>query len=424
MAETIRQRGPESRHAQPSDGGSAVGAMSENGRPRESKLKRAAYALPLLGLGYAATRIMNVEPAVEWAKSLGQARGILELPSGSVRVLTSFYGLTGLDNFLTVANAFFLPSTYNADPTSRRQLTAFLTDGAVFLTIWIFESARHATRWTPSRWPNIFITLGQALGIGPVSVLYCFTHYVASPLDSTITPSKNTNTTPTPTNTPNQWNQKQNPKQKQKHRPNPAALPAVLLTYLLPFYLTLAWPDRPARQSLLYAWQLHPLWLSVGLRAGGRVVEDVRAKYGVESGKEEKVREEEEEDRAVVRWSVGVAAALGAGVWWWSLAQFGFGKVFVPAGLVLPSDGVRDLTGYTAEFLRWDQVFAAGSHLAWMAYLFWDLKAAGMLREGWLKVVGLGLASVPLVGPGATVGLGWLFREHILATRTRKEAVN
>jgi hypothetical protein len=111
-------------------------------------------------------------------------------------------------------------------------------------------------------------------------------------------------------------------------------------------------------------------------------------------------------------------------VWWWSLAQFGLWKVFVPAGLALPTDAVGDLTGYAAQFLRWDQVFAAGSHLVWMAYLFWDLKAAGMLREGWLKVVGLGLASVPLLGPGATVGLGWLFREHILATRTRKKAMN
>jgi hypothetical protein len=151
MTDTLRQRGPASNHAQSSDG-SAAGPKSPGGSPRESKLKRAAYALPLLGLGYAATRIMNVEPAVEWAKSLGQSRGILDLPSGAVRVLTSFYGLTGLDNFLVVANGFFLPSVYNADPTSRRQLTSFLTDGAVFLTIWIFESAHHATRWTPSRW--------------------------------------------------------------------------------------------------------------------------------------------------------------------------------------------------------------------------------------------------------------------------------
>lgn len=151
MVDTMRQRGPGPNHGQSSDGG-PVGATSQGGGPRESKLQRAIYALPLLGLGYAATRIMNVEPAVEWAKSLGQSRGILELPSGAVRVLTSFYGLTGLDNFLVVANGFFLPSVYNADPTSRRQLTSFLTDGAVFLTIWIFESARHAKRWTPSRW--------------------------------------------------------------------------------------------------------------------------------------------------------------------------------------------------------------------------------------------------------------------------------
>ena len=119
---------------------------------RESKLKRTIYALPLLGLCFVAGWVLNVEPAVEWAKSLREI-GTFDLPSGSsMPLLNTFYHLPALDDFLSVANTFFLPSVYNADPASRQQLLSFLTDGAVFLTIWIFESARHANKRTPLQW--------------------------------------------------------------------------------------------------------------------------------------------------------------------------------------------------------------------------------------------------------------------------------
>jgi hypothetical protein len=81
------------------------------------------------------------------------------------------------------------------------------------------------------------------------------------------------------------------------------------------------------------------------------------------------------------------------------------------------------LAVFAAVFLRWDEVFGMGSVLVWLGYLFWDLRAAGMLREGWLTVVGLGVVSVFVVGPGATVGLGWLWREQILATRRHNDAL-
>jgi hypothetical protein len=59
----------------------------------------------------------------------------------------------------------------------------------------------------------------------------------------------------------------------------------------------------------------------------------------------------------------------------------------------------------------------------WLAFLFWDMQKAGMLKEGWLRTVLMGCVLVPLVGPGATLGIGWLFREQILATRRHKDAL-
>ena len=248
--------------------------------------------------------------------------------------------------------------------------------------------------------PNLFTALGQILGIGLVSTLYCFLHYIFSPID-------NNNFSPTPAD---------DQRLTRTRRISYASLPAVLLAYLVPFYMMLVWPDLPARQAVLFVWQLHPLWL-----AGVLWVLSSFVFKGTTTPAMDKGDRTQQEDLLTVRvLYVGTAGVLGAGVWWWSLAVYGFREVFVPAGLPVSMAG--DLTGYTGLFLRWDQVFGAGAHLVWLAYLFGDLKAAGMLREGWFRVVGLGLLSVLVVGPGATVGLGWLFREYILATRRHRDA--
>ena len=54
---------------------------------------------------------------------------------------------------------------------------------------------------------------------------------------------------------------------------------------------------------------------------------------------------------------------------------------------------------------------------------FRDLKAVDMTRAGWPAIVLGALAATVAVGPGATVGLGWLWREQLLATRKMKGAV-
>ncbi|KAK4149757.1 hypothetical protein C8A00DRAFT_37653, partial [Chaetomidium leptoderma] len=115
---------------------------------RESKLKRMLFALPLLALVFAAGWVMNAEPAGAWATALRDS-GTLELPTGSVPILRTFYHIPGFDDFIALVNTFFFPTVYNTDPVSRRQLTSFLTDGAVLVTIWIFESTRRANMLTP-----------------------------------------------------------------------------------------------------------------------------------------------------------------------------------------------------------------------------------------------------------------------------------
>jgi hypothetical protein len=117
----------------------------------ESKLKRMVFALPLLGLAFAAAWVMNVGPAVDWAKAIRDS-GTLDLPTGPIPILRTFYHIRSLDDLIALINQFFFPFVYNTDPISRRQAISFLTDGSVVLTIWMFESARRANMLTPFQW--------------------------------------------------------------------------------------------------------------------------------------------------------------------------------------------------------------------------------------------------------------------------------
>jgi hypothetical protein len=118
---------------------------------RESRLKRMLFALPLLGLAIAALVVMDAAPIMAAATAVRDS-GVFNLPTGPVSILRTFYRvprLPRLDNLISILNTLFSPSVYNADPVSRQQLISFLTDGAVLLTIWIFESARRANMLTP-----------------------------------------------------------------------------------------------------------------------------------------------------------------------------------------------------------------------------------------------------------------------------------
>jgi hypothetical protein len=61
--------------------------------------------------------------------------------------------------------------------------------------------------------------------------------------------------------------------------------------------------------------------------------------------------------------------------------------------------------------------------LIWLVLLFVDLKKAGMLDASEAKSALLLAASTAMMGPGATVVTGWMWREELLATRRHKGAV-
>ncbi|KAL1842350.1 hypothetical protein VTJ49DRAFT_5518 [Mycothermus thermophilus] len=367
-----------------------------------SKLHRMLFALPLLALVFIAGSVMDATPVGHLAAAVRDG-GVIPSIRDHVPILRSFYHIPSFDDFLALVNTFFYPSMFGTDPAARRQMISFITDGAVLQTIWHFESARRASLLTPMQLPNFFSLLGQVLGLGVVAPVYCFLHYLLTPVELfSALDRRLTNT-----------------------RVSYASLPAVLLAYLLPFYALCFWPNLVGRQCWLFLWQLYPVWLAL-VRWG---VSKVCLKETMDMDKIQRPLK----DLNVMKGYVGGVSVLAAGVWWWAvlggMQQAGglaavltsVWNTFVPHGL--PSWSVGSFERFASEFLRWDQVFAFGSHLAWLAYLFWDMRKVGMLGEGMLKTVILGAVLVPLVGPGATLGIGWLFREHILATRRHKDAL-
>jgi hypothetical protein len=78
---------------------------------------------------------------------------------------------------------------------------------------------------------------------------------------------------------------------------------------------------------------------------------------------------------------------------------------------------------YVREFMKFDQIFFFISTFFWLALSFWDLKKAGMLAASWVKIVVSFALSLLVLGPGATAGLGWLWREDAITNKRHKGAI-
>lgn len=74
-------------------------------------------------------------------------------------------------------------------------------------------------------------------------------------------------------------------------------------------------------------------------------------------------------------------------------------------------------------FLQFDEIFSMGACFLWLLYLYGDMKKAGMMNDSWISIILKGTISLVSLGPGVTVGLGWLYRERLLATRWHRDAL-
>lgn len=192
-----------------------------------------------------------------------------------------------------------------------------------------------------------------------------------------------------------------------------AVLPAVLGSFLLPLCGAFFWPTLAERQSWLFVWQLYPVYLSVYLFAMSKLFPDT-----VDVDKYTNPKR----DLPIIQMYMGFSIVLVSSVWIWSWASGPYSLLDIYTPTAIPKT-TSNLTDFIRDFLRYDQIFAFSPGLLWLVYLFWDLKHAGMVEVSWGRILLSGIGAMVALGPGATLGIGWLWRERVIAEKRHKTAL-
>jgi hypothetical protein len=361
---------------------------------KHSWVGRALMGLPLLGLSYVARTIFNNIIASEGlTKKVGES-----LTSGQLHYNGQVWDLPTLRDPLGLLVTVFSPGLLNIDPQQRLQATTFLTDLAPMWLIFILESHRRANAW---KWtiafPLLYGMAFQMFGIGIVGPIWFFLHYLQSPIRDYVAKD---------------W----------RLINVAAAKTAALAIFPLFSVLTIAMyhlPDLSQRLIANAIWQPFPI-LTI-------VLHFILRKFFVTDTTSEDRTNNVQADMPSTRAAVLLFASISAVVF--NLARFSvdgsFYSVFFPdwelvKATFASSDSALDMVAGMRLFLQVDELICFSAAILWLAYLINDLKAAEMASVSWPTVSALGLAGTYLIGPGATVVLGWWWRENVLATKFPK----
>jgi hypothetical protein len=233
--------------------------------------------------------------------------------------------------------------------------------------------------------------LGQLLGVGVVSSLYYFLYYISTPIEK----FKATDMRLTRLNY------------------SLAILPVLIVCYYTPVFAMLYWPTRSGREAWLFLWQMFPLWISLAGLFVSSFIPNTTMSDRIKAPKR---------DLPVMRYTIGILAAISASIWIWSV----LGNFSAILTIFVPDNFPRETStfmAFTRDFLKVDELFLFGNTFLWLSYLFRDLKHAGMINTTWLSLVLYCGCSVILFGPGATVALGWLYREDAITNKRHKGAL-
>jgi hypothetical protein len=238
--------------------------------------------------------------------------------------------------------------------------------------------------------PSIFGSLAQIFTFSTFSPLYYFFHYVFSPIESfrgldlRLTNARFTR----------------------------GVLPAMALGYYAPLLLKYFGYEGSSEMATKI-WQFFPVSVAVIQHLLARTVfpdtiEHDRIHYV-------------KRDLPAIRMTMGIFITISTALWWYALshAPVSLADMFASTSINRSLISVESLR----YILQTDQVLSFGGALIWLAYLFWDLKAAGMVEQSWLSLLVRTSLTTVAAGPGVTIGAGWLWREETLASKFHKSAV-
>jgi hypothetical protein len=190
-------------------------------------------------------------------------------------------------------------------------------------------------------------------------------------------------------------------------------LVSLVSVYYIPAYAMFHWPSLHGRDGFLFFWQMSPIWVSLTTRSLSFFIADTTYVDRMIAPKR---------DLPIMRYTIGTLSTFSAGVWLWTCitSPYSFTEMFVPAEIPSQANNLKDLT---REFLKVDEMSLFGCTFLWLGFLFWDLKSAGMISTSWIEILLRGVVSIAFIGPGATTGLGWLWREDAITNRRHEGAM-
>ena len=231
----------------------------------------------------------------------------------------------------------------------------------------------------------------QFYGIGVLMALYCFVHYVQSPVE----------------------NFRAKDLRLTDMGYTASVLPVLILAHYVPnFGSYLSFIDPQTRHIWNWIWQPFPVYVSI--------LQFVLKKTVMPDTVQKDRIENVNRDLPTIHFTIGSLCALSAATWWYTLyaAPYSWTTLFVPS---IAANQTGD--EYIRMFLQFDEIFSMGACFLWLLYLYGDMKKAGMMNDSWISIILKGTISLVSLGPGVTVGLGWLYRERLLATRWHRDAL-
>lgn len=190
-------------------------------------------------------------------------------------------------------------------------------------------------------------------------------------------------------------------------------LPTMILAYYMPLYAMMFWPTLSGRESWLFFWQMCPIWIAITNFLLTYAFPNTIMHDRIKAPKC---------DLPVMRYTIGTFVTLSAAVWLWTCvtSPYSLFNIFVPRAI---PTRVSHLTAFSREFFKFDEGFLFTNTFLWLGYLFWDMKHAGMVQNSWLKILIYAISTILALGPGAALGLGWLWREDIVTNKRHKAAI-
>ncbi len=262
----------------------------------------------------------------------------------------------------------------------------FRADASLIYSLWLIESNRRANTMTLARFPLLFFLFSFNQGLGVISPVYCALHFVFSSVgrfaasDARLADIAYTRT----------------------------ILPLVLISNgLCYFFGTAGYFIGSSRPWWHLQWALEP---PAAIAIAQWIL--VRTGLSTDSIPRDTACKPLRDVPHILR-CVAVLGIISTGTWMLTVWSTGI-QLLLWQMLCLP---------FGMSLVETNHFSIIISSLTWVGLLLRDIKRTGMLMESWRRVFAIGLICCVTLGPATTIAFGWIWREHLLASKRDKDAI-